>query len=299
MKSPDDGRASPELPPWYWQLRADVGFGLDQLATRTAGYAARMEWQRLLQNIPDRHRLEHHGRKIYSQNDEDGIIEEIFRRLGLSSCSGQFVEIGVGNGLECNTHYLLHCGFAGVWLEGAEDGEPQIRERFRSPLEKGTLRLAHAFITADNINPLLKANLRASADTVLLSIDIDGNDFWIWKVIDVITPAVVVIEYNAKFPPPVSLVQEYRSDFTWSGTDYFGASLEALVTLGNGKGYRLVACNITGSNAFFVRKDLLGGHFPYDLTTSNLYHPCRYHLTDDCFRRCGHPPDFGNYVRIE
>jgi hypothetical protein len=267
----------------------------------SSSYAARAEWRELLQGIQNPHRLEHFGRKIYSQSEEDGIIEEIFRRVGITPRSGKFVEFGANDGVQSsNTLYLLHRKFAGLWIEASESHVRSIRNRFREPLESGQLRVAHAFVTAENIDELLVSNLGNDKDVALLSIDIDGNDFWVWKAINSITPAVVVIEYNGTFPPPTSITQEYRPDHVYGGTDYFGASVEALAKLGRQKGYQLVGCNITGVNAFFVREDLVSEHFPYPLTAETLYHPCRIHLLfGGCFTSSGHLPDFGKYVEIE
>jgi hypothetical protein len=263
-------------------------------------YLGRLERRQLLRDISDPRRLEHFGRKVYSQSDEDGIIEEIFRRLGLTRRSGKFIDFGAHNGVDrSNTLYLLYRGFSGLWIEASEVQVQSIRERFREPLESGQLTVAQAFVTAENINDLLLSNLGDDKNVALLSIDIDGNDLWVWKAITSITPAVVVIEYNGKFPPPLSIAQEYKADHAWGGTDYFGASLEALARIGRQKGYQLVACNIAGINAFFVREDLLGEHFPYALTATNLYHPCRFHLLLGCFMSSGNIPDFGKYVEID
>ena len=278
-------------PPWLWDIA-------DRSVTRIASYAARNEWRQLLKEISNQRRLEHFGRKVYSQNDEDGIIQEIFRRLEITPRSGRFVEFGVEHGLECNTHFLLHCGFSGLWLDSSEANVRMIQQTFKLLIARKQLGIVQAFVTTDNIDRLLSDHLAKDEHVALVSIDIDGNDFWIWEAIESIVPAVVVIEYNAKFPPPLSIVQEYRADYVWRGTDYFGASLGALDRLAKIKGYQLVACNITGGNAFFIRDDLVGDRFPYDLSVNNLYQPCRYHLTDDCFRRVGHPPDFGPYVHI-
>jgi hypothetical protein len=266
-----------------------------------SGYLARMEWRTLLQGIPDPHRLEHFGRKIYSQAEEDGILEEIFRRLAITRDSGKFIEFGASNGLQfSNTLYLLYRGFSGLWIEWSEPHVDAIRSRFQLPLASGQLRLARALVTAENINDLLLENLGDQREVALLSIDIDGNDFWVWKAITSIAPAVVVIEYNGKFPPPLSIAQEYRPNHVWNFTDYSGASLEALARLGRQKGYQLVGCNITGVNAFFVREDLVAGHFPYSRTATNLYHPCRFYLSlGGCFMSSGHVADFGKYVEID
>ena len=94
----------------------------------------------------------------------------------------------------------------------------------------------------------------------LLSIDIDFNDYWVWKAIAAVSPRVVVIEHNAGLRPPLSLTVPYQPNRGGDGTNFFGASLEALVRLGRAKGYRIVGCNISGSNAFVVREDLCADH---------------------------------------
>lgn len=265
----------------------------------SAAFLARTELREVLAQIPRPHRLEHFGRKICSQSDEDGIIEEIFRRIGITSRTGKFIEFGAANGVDSsNTLYLLYRGFSGLWIECSESHVQFIKEQFRAVLEAGQLNVVQSFITAENINELLLQAI-GDSDVALLSIDVDGNDFWIWKSIERIAPPVVVIEYNAKFPPPVALVQEYRPDYVWTGTDYFGASLEALARLGRQKGYQLVGCNITGVNAFFVRNDLIGEQFAYDLSATNLYHPLRMDLIFGCFAPSGNVADYGTYVHFD
>ena len=126
-----------------------------------------------------------------------------------------------------------------------------------------------------------------SGEIDLLSIDIDNNDYWVWKAITRINPRVVVIEYNATLRPPMSLVVPYEPERTWDGaTNYFGASLEAFVRLGRSKGYRLVGCSISGVNAFFVRDDIAGDHFFDPATAEELYEPPRYLFRDDEVRAC-------------
>lgn len=286
------------LPSWYSPAAHELRRGAIDLGTKLNGYAARQEWRQILQDITDVHRLEHCGRKIYSQNDEDGILEEIFRRIGITQDSGHFVEFGAADGLENNTLYLLHRGFRGLWIESSDPHVQAIRNLFGGPLAENRLKVAQAVVTAENVSELIAGSLPTDAKIAVLSIDIDGNDFWVWKAFDAPAPAVVVIEYNGKFPPPLSIAQRYQPELFWRFTDYFGASLQALVRLAHQKGYQLVSCNVTGANAFFVRDDLVADHFPYPLTAMHLYHPCRYHLTQDCFRWFGHTADFGDYVTI-
>jgi len=106
----------------------------------------------------------------------------------------------------------------------------------------------------------------------MLSIDIDGNDYWVWEAITCIDPRVVVIEYNAKFPPPLEWIMPYNPDHIWDGSDLHGASLKALEKLGIRLGYQLVGTNMNGRNAFFVKSGLAKDRFPQPATAENLYH---------------------------
>jgi hypothetical protein len=234
-------------------------------------------------------RLEKYGFKVYSQCDEDGIIQEIFNRIGLQSST--FVEFGVQNGLENNTLKLLLEGWNGLWIEGNERYVAQINERFIDVLTAGRLRVKAAFITRENINNLIGEYFNGEID--LLSIDIDGNDVHILESIDVITPRVIIIEYNGKFPPPINVAQRYDPKYRWSGSDYSGSSLVAITKVADRKGYSLVGCNIIGSNAFFVRNDLLGDRFEAPFTADNHYQPTRFFLLSTF--PSGHHPDWRPY----
>lgn len=195
-------------------------------------------------------------RKVFSQNGEDGVIEEIFRRIG---AGGKFfVEFGIQDGTECNTRRLLEQeGWKGAWIEGSPDSVLEARARF------GELPIVvlNRFITRENILELFQeAGVLESPD--LLSIDIDGNDYWMWKEIALRhQPRVVVIEYNAGFLPGIRWRQPYAADYRWDLSSRFGASLSSLEELGQELGYELVACESTGVNAFFVRQDLVEGRF--------------------------------------
>lgn len=112
----------------------------------------------------------------------------------------------------------------------------------------------------------------------MLSIDVDGNDFYIWEEIKVVNPRVVIIEYNAKFPPDLEWKQAYNPTHIWRGSDWHGASLKALENLGRKKGYSLVGTNIRGCNAFFVRNDLVKELFLNPATSEMLYNPLRVGL---------------------
>jgi hypothetical protein len=128
-------------------------------------------------------RLERFGFKVYSQNDEDGILAEIFRRIGITN--RQFLEFGVANGLENNSRFLLEQGWSGAWLEGSGTHVSAIEKGFKHRIEAGRLRIGKAFVDRDNINALIRA-LALQRDLDLLGIDIDGNDYHIWEAITAI-----------------------------------------------------------------------------------------------------------------
>jgi hypothetical protein len=225
-------------------------------------------------------RLERHGYKVWSQNDEDGILAEIFRRIGTarSGQPGSFIEFGVSDGRECNTLKLLVEGWQGLWLEMDPQQCERMRRIFAAPLAEGRLELKQTSVTAENIDALLASSRVAAAGEVdLLSIDIDGNDYHVLKAIS-LKPRVLVVEYNGKFPPPMDLVIPYDPAHRWDGSDYGGNSLQAIANLATRKGYRLVGTNITGVNSFFVRSDLAGNHFA-DEDVAALFNPARFWLS--------------------
>lgn len=230
--------------------------------------------------------------KAYSQGGEDGIIQEIFRRIGTTN--QYFVEFGVGVGLENNTAFLLTSGWQGLWLEGSDEYCKRIKEKFTDMLNNRQLSLINNFVDADNIEFLFKqGNVPEELD--LLSIDIDGNDYWIWKAINQYHPRVVIMEYNAVYPPQVSWTIQYNPNHRWDYSSYMGASLLALEKLGIYKGYKLVGCSFTGVNAFFVRDDLVNDQFLEPYTAENHYEPARYFL---CDQSAGHPRSFGRFETV-
>src|SRR5262245_30025076 len=138
----------------------------------------------------DPKRLLRYGFKLYSQNDEDGILQEIFRRIGTGNRT--FVEFGVETGIECNTVKLLVEGWRGLWIDGSNANVAQIQTNFLSFVRDGRLKAIPSFITAENINSLI-AQGGIKGDIDLLSVDIDRNDYWVWQAIEVVKPRVVVI----------------------------------------------------------------------------------------------------------
>jgi len=240
----------------------------------------------------DPRRLLRYGFKTYAQNDEDGIIQEIFRRIG--STERTFVEFGVESGVECNSAKLLVEGWRGLWIEARSDHGNVIRRRFAPFLDRRKLTLLESLVSAENIDALL-AEGGMAGEIDLLAIDIDYNDYWVWKAVTVVRPRAVVIEYNASLRPPLSLTVPYDPQGHWDGSNFYGASLEALVRLGAEKGYRIVGCSIAGVNAFFVRDDLCGDKFLEPATAAEHYEPARhfFHLLP-----AGHTGRPGPFVAV-
>jgi hypothetical protein len=219
---------------------------------------------RLLARVHERHlatldnlELQNNEFQVYSQWGEDGIIQYLLRHVSVSK--KVFVEFGVENYQEANTRWLVEGhNWSGLVLDGSQQHVASIKSD--AIYWKHQLRAVAAFVTPENINGLISEN-GVSGDIGLLSVDIDGIDYWVWKAIDVVTPAIVIVEYNSLFGPIKSVTVPYdpgfvrqKAHYSWS---YYGASLAALVALGKTKGYSLVGSNSAGNNAFFVRKDLL------------------------------------------
>lgn len=230
----------------------------------------------------DQKKLNRYEHRVFSQSGEDGIVAEIFRRIGATNRF--FVECAPGDGLENNTAFLLATGWIGVWIEGNAKHAHAITRTFSRRIKQGQLSFWHRFVTAENIESLL-GQVSVPTDFDLLSIDLDRNDYWVWQKIQRYQPRVAVIEYNAIFPPGCDWVVEYVANVVWDETSNCGASLTALELLGAKKGYKLVGCNLAGTNAFFVREDLVQDLFCAPFTAENHYEPARYYLTS---RKAGH-----------
>jgi hypothetical protein len=260
-------------------------------ASQTNDLLARMAYEQAFSTprFQDPVRLLGNGFKVYSQHDEDGIIEEIFRRIGTTD--RYFVEFGVGDGIENCTTYCLLKGWTGAWIDGSADCYERLQRNMRFLLDSNRLRTLYSFITAENIETLFR-QLDVPPEFDFLSIDIDRNDYWVWKAIAFYRPRVVAIEYNASFKQTVSCVVPYNPSAIWDGSNYSGASLKALENLGREKGYVLVGCNYTGVTAFFIREDLAVDHFARPFTSENHYEPPRYFVR----MPNGHPPSFGPVV---
>jgi hypothetical protein len=196
--------------------------------------------------------------KVYSQWGEDGIIDHLVCNVSISENS--FVEFGVENYTEANTLFLLkHRNWRGLVIDGSSTNVEAIRKS--DTYWQYDLHADASFITKDNINEIISRN-GFSGDIGLLSVDIDGNDYWVWDAISCINPRIVVSEYNSLFGPSAAITTPYSSDFfrtvAHPSNMYYGASISALNHLAERRGYSLVAGNSVGNNVFFVRNDCLG-----------------------------------------
>ena len=234
-------------------------------------------------------RLNRHESKVFSQHGEDGIIAEIFRRIGATD--RRFVEVGVGNGLECNSTYLLWRGWKGLWMDGDAHSLQAAALEFRSAINSGGLTIVHAIVSGQNIAELF-ARYEIAHELDFLSLDIDRNTWFLWKALAKWKPRAVCVEYNASIPPADEFCVTDDADGLWNGTLYFGASLKSYEILGKELGYTLVGCETAGANAFFVRDDLVNDRFTAPFTSENHHEPPRYFLD----RLSGHPPRFGEAV---
>jgi hypothetical protein len=209
-----------------------------------------------LAQMSDIHSLKDVEFKVYSQWGEDGILAWLTRKLPISS--PKFVEFGVENYCEANTRFLLR---SQNWRGLVLDCEPRYIDYIRNDkiYWMHDLSAIQAFITRDNINDLI-INNGFSGEIGILSIDVDGNDYWIWEAINCVKPDIVICEYNAILGDIYQICIPYQEDFQrwrahYSGL-YFGASIKALEGLASQKNYVLIGSNSAGCNAFFVHQDV-------------------------------------------
>lgn len=195
--------------------------------------------------------------KVFSQWGDDGIIQWLVNNLEFPDKT--FVEFGVENYRESNTRFLMmNNNWSGLVMDGSESNVLQIinSEYFW----KYQLSAKAVFIDTDNINDLLSSS-ELRKEVGILHIDLDGNDYWIWKEINVISPIVVILEYNSVFGIDRSITIPYDKAFNRTNAHYsnlyYGASLHALHQLSTEKGYSFIGCNSAGNNAYFVRTDKL------------------------------------------
>lgn len=207
-----------------------------------------------------------------SQNGEDGIIRYLFDEIGFES--RWFVEFGFG-AVQCNSLRLMkHEGFSGLLMDGSSENVEFFNHAAKK-LRLDGVKAVQAFITLENLQQLIRDN-DVPREIDFLSLDVDGNDYWFWQELDCVSPRVVCIEYNAGLGPDRSLTVPYDAEFERYNKHpsgfFHGASLAALESLGRRKNYYLIACDSTGTNAFFLRDDIHLTEVPA-LTSREAFRP--------------------------
>lgn len=219
--------------------------------------------------------------KVFSQYGEDGILQHLIRQTHILPSEQVFVEFGVQDYLESNTRFLLQgCQWRGLIIDGSSEYMESVR---RSDLYwRNDLTALDAWIDRDNINDLI-GGAGFSGDIGILSVDIDGNDYWVWERIEVVNPVIVVLEWNSVFGPDHPVSVPYDPAFSRAEAHYsclyWGASMGAFESLGSAKGYSLLGSNRVGNNIFFVRNDRLGDLSP--VTTSEAWLESRFRDSRD------------------
>jgi hypothetical protein len=197
--------------------------------------------------------------KVFSQSGDDGIIQYLIHKVDIPN--KVFIEFGVEKYIESNTRFLLkNDNWSGLLIDGSKKDIDYIKTDVIYYQHK--LEVVHSFITVENINELIDRG-GLSGEIGLLSVDIDGNDYWVWKAINVVQPTIVVVEYNSVMGKDRAITVPYKADFVREREHYshlyFGASLKAFCILAEEKGYCFVGSNSVGNNAYFVKKERLGG----------------------------------------
>jgi hypothetical protein len=218
--------------------------------------------------------LQETGFRCFSQFEEDGKLLFIFAVLGISS--GTFVDIGAGDGINSNCANLaLNFGWRGLFIDGNPDNVRRGKEFYSKHPDSWAYppKFVHELVMRENINDVLRM-AAVPADSDLMSIDIDGNDYWVWDAIECIVPKVVIIETHIEFGKR-SIVVPYDKNYIYPGKhpDYHGASPAAMAKLANKKGYRLIGSNEYGFNTIYVRRGLGEDFLPEVAVETVLAHP--------------------------
>lgn len=239
--------------------------------------AKRRLWDSDMEFVPQT--WDEFGFQVFSQSNEDGLIQYLIRNVELPNKT--FIEFGVSDYEECNSRFLLlNNNWSGFVMDGSKKN---IEGLINSAVYwKHDIKAAAAFITKENINELLLQS-GFEREVGILSIDIDGNDYWVWEAIDCIDPRIVICEYNPIYGADMKVSVPYDKDFYRTDKHYsnlyWGASLGAYADLAQKKGYRLVCVNQMGHNAFFVRNDV--GRAFHEVSVKEAYRKMTYRESRD------------------
>ncbi|HEY3375028.1 MAG TPA: hypothetical protein VGK02_08215 [Candidatus Aquicultor sp.] len=232
-----------------------------------------LHYKMLCENEQQLPKFQDTGFRVYSQTDEDGLLLYVFSLIGFTN--KVLVDIACGTPYGANTTNLIcNWGFTGLLVEGSEENVETTRRFFASHPDTYIFppKVECSWVTAENINDILYCN-GISGEIDLLSLDVDGVDYWLWKNLSIIQPRVVVIEAATFWGKQRSVTVPYEPKFNRFDThpDYMGASISAFVKLSREKGYRLVASNRFGYNIFFVRDDI-GTEMLPEISVEECFH---------------------------
>ena len=275
------------------RLKATKDFLLANIGDPNATNEICCQYQNLIHGLDKNTELAIHERKFYSQFGEDGLLLYFFDKIGAPNKS--FIEFGIEDGTECCAANLaINFGWKGLYLEG----DPKQAEKAcnfyheKHHIDPDHVKIKSHFITRENVNEFFtKYDYTGEID--LLSIDIDGVDYWIWDAIECVQPRLVLAEYNAVLGRDRALTVPYspsfdRYDHEETGV-YFGMSLKAANKMAEKKGYVLVGCESSGANSFFVRKDLIEKSGLATFTPDEAFYPCaprvRTHTEEQLWNR--------------
>jgi hypothetical protein len=230
--------------------------------------------------------------RVHSQNGEDGILAYLLDRIGPTT--RDVVEFGIGDGTECcAANLVLTFGWSAHLLEANADGA-RAAVAFYAQRAGGRVNVDHTAVEPDTVDALLSRHVASVFD--VLSLDIDGNDYWVLEALQAVRPRVIVVEYNASFGPERSVTIPYTRDFdrysVHASGFYHGASLTALARLGERKGYVLAGCDSRGTNAFLVDAEAAAGRVEA-VSPAEAFAPLfeRAHLSvEEQFRQIEHLP---------
>ena len=214
--------------------------------------------------------------KIFSQWGEDGILQHLTHNLQIRNRT--FIEFGVEDFFESNCRFLL---MKDIWQGYVVDGSATNVERLKSSYFywKYPLKARASFITRENVVELLEES-GFEKDIGILAVDIDGVDYFVLDQLSDWRPCILIVEYNGIFGRDRAVSVPYDAEFYRTNAHtsnlYYGASLRAFQYLAERRGYALVGVNSVGSNAFFVRRELLN-----DTVQEVLLERC---YRDSCFR---------------
>lgn len=266
-----------KLPMIRWIINFRRDFSLMRFETfRQTRIQQEILKELLIQNYSKENPLLKYEHQTFSQNGEDGIINEIFNRLGIKK--GVFIEIGTGDGSENNTRLLLELGWTGTWIDGNPKCLESIYNDFDRYISSKKLNAQLNLVDSDNINSILKDN-NVSPDVDLLSLDLDLTTHQVWEALTYITPKVLVIEYNGFFPKNSLWKANIKGNESWDGSINMGASLSTIIQISDYKNYKFIGTELSGTNAFFVHQSIQ--HYFNDFIDVANHQPARPYIVND------------------